>query len=133
MAKVSYDRETLQRAGRKFAKYANSALPRCESPSGELRVTHQFDLDHYINGLRGHNEDLRDPGYVADMCRLSKQNPDNQFCREVPQVSRNGRVVFTMGGAGLPSSGAGAPPSPAGGRRGKLTRFGRVTFHKVYA
>lgn len=95
---------------------ADAAARFRDAPRGEMRggdgvLVRSIPKEAYFNAVTNHGVDPQDDGYWADMDR---RYPHIQ----VPYKSRNPRV-----GA------AGAGTGPGAGR---LTRFGRVSFHKRY-
>jgi len=103
---AKFDQATLDRAGREFAKVVESRPAFKPSPSGEIRVIRQIPLAMYLNACAGHGEGGEE--YWRDMERRFP---------EIKVDNSSGRISVRVGDAG----------------RGRpLTRFGRVTFRKVY-
>lgn len=100
--------------GRRLAqKWAASAPPKTEMAGGDGVVTMRIPRNLYLNGAVVHGHPLEDTEYWNDMKRLYPEIEVKYTPRKLRfKVSRDEDIF--------------APQN-------KLTRFGRVTFHKRYA
>ncbi len=109
---ATYSRERLERVRRAAIREAASRPAKRGMPGGDGVLVRRIPKVAYFNAVVNHGVDPADEGYWADMERLYPE------CRVAYAPSK---LTVPLGTQGT-------------GTRGlaKLTRWGRVTFHKVY-
>jgi len=106
---VAYSQGRLERVRRAAMDEARRRPAKGEMRGGDGVLVRRIPKEAYFNAVVHHGVDPRDEGYWSDMAR------------RYPEVA----VSFQ----GKPMVGA---DGACGGGGGRLTRFGRVTFHKRY-
>ena len=103
----------LDREKRQAERFAASAPAKTEMRGGDGVMLRRIPIKQYLNATCVHGVDPADEGYWSDMERLHPEI-------KVKYVPRTIRI------------GVGKTETWAGHSQAKLTRFGRVTFHKNY-
>jgi hypothetical protein len=113
MMEAGYSAERLARVRRDAILEAQHRPAKSAMQGGDGVLVRRIPKEAYFNAVVNHGEDPKDEGYWRDMERLYPE------CRVAYTPSK---VIVPLG-----TQGAGTRGLP------KLTRFGRVTFHKRYA
>ena len=107
---ATYSAERLERVHQRALEEARTRPPKGEMRGGDGVLTRRIPRVAFFNAVVNHGVDPRDDGYWDDM---ERRHPEIGVKFEGKPGVRGGGVAIEVGA-------------------GRLTRFGRVTFHKRY-
>ena len=110
MVEVGYSAERLAGVRRRAVAEAKARPAKGAMKGGDGVLVRRIPKEAYFNAVVHHGESPRDEGYWNDMARLYPE------CQ----------VAYTPGRTTISTATRGNAPTGVG----RLTRFGRVTFHK---